>query len=119
MSRTTCAVSRHKKHKRVLKQTKGFRGRAKNCYAIAKQALQKAWKYAYFGRKQKKRDYRSLWIQRINAFVRQYAMNYSTFMNGLKKNNIDIDRKILANMAYYNDPALLQIVETVRSSNSL
>lgn len=117
MSRTTTSVARHKKHKRVFQQTKGFRGRAKNCYAIAKQALQKAWKYAYVGRKQKKRDYRSLWIQRINAFVRQYAMTYSTFMGALKKNNLEIDRKVLANMAYNNDPALVQIVESCKASN--
>jgi large subunit ribosomal protein L20 len=116
MSRTTCAVARHKKHKRVFKQVKGFRGRAKNCYAIAKQALQKAWKYAYFGRKQKKRDYRSLWIQRINAFVRDHGLNYSTFMGLLKAHELDIDRKTLANMAYYNDPALSQIVEQVKAS---
>jgi large subunit ribosomal protein L20 len=111
MSRSTFAVARHKKHKKVLKLVKGFRGRAKNCYRIAKPALLKSWKYAYVGRKVKKRDYRALWIQRINAYVRQYGMNYSTFIGAMKKNNIDLDRKNLALLAYENNDALRQLVE--------
>lgn len=101
--RSTSAVARHKRHKRVLKQTKGFYGRSKNCYRIAKQALEKSWQYAYVGRKIKKREYKSIWIQRINACVRSYNLNYSKFMHLLKQNGFDINRKVLAKMAYMNN----------------
>ena len=101
VKRGTVARARHKK---VLKQAKGFRGRRKSVYRVAKQAVMKAGQYAYRDRRQKKRQFRALWIARINAAVRELGMTYSSFMSGLKRANIDIDRKVLADLAV-NDPA--------------
>jgi large subunit ribosomal protein L20 len=114
MSRVKRGVASHKRHKKVLKQTKGFRGRAKSCFRIAIRRLQKAWQYAYVGRKIKKRDYRSLWIQRINAAVRLEGLKYSTFMNGIKKAGIELDRKILADLALHNQKEFAEIVTQVK-----
>ncbi len=114
MSRVKRGVTSHRRHKKVLEQTKGFRGRAKSCFRIAIRRLQKSWEYAYVGRKIKKRDYRSLWIQRINAAVRLHGLKYSTFMNGLKKSGILLDRKILADLALHNESEFVKIIETVK-----
>ncbi len=114
MSRVKRGVTSHRRHKKVLEQTKGFRGRAKSCFRIAIRRLQKSWEYAYVGRKIKKRDYRSLWIQRINAAVRLHGLKYSTFMNGLKKSGILLDRKILADLALHNESEFVKIVEAVK-----
>ena len=116
MSRVKRGVTSHKRHKKVLEQTKGFRGRAKSCFRIAIRRLQKAWEYAYVGRKVKKRDYRSLWIQRINAAVRDSGLKYSTFMYGLKKANIVLDRKILADLALNNPSEFQKIVESAKKN---
>lgn len=110
MSRVKRGVTSHRRHKKILKQTKGFRGRAKSCFRVAIRRLQKAWEYAYVGRKVKKRDFRSLWIQRINAAVRSRGLKYSTFMSGLKKAKIDLDRKILADLALNHEHEFSVIV---------
>jgi large subunit ribosomal protein L20 len=114
MSRVKRGVTSHRRHKKVLEQTKGFRGRAKSCFRIAIRRLQKSWEYAYVGRKVKKRDYRSLWIQRINAGVRLHGLKYSTFMNGIKKSGILLDRKIIADLALNNPAEFLKIIEIAK-----
>ena len=118
MSRVKRGTTTHRRHQKILKQTKGFRGRAKSCFRIAIRRLQKAWEYAYVGRKIKKRDYRSLWIQRINAAVRMHGLKYSTFMNGLKKAKITLDRKILADLALNNQEEFLVIIAEAKKHAS-
>ena len=116
MSRTKRGVTSHARHKKVLKQVKGQYGRRKNTIRIAKQALEKAMQYAYRDRRAKKREFRSLWIQRINAGVRSEGLTYSKFINGLNKSKIKLDRKVLADIAY-NDPEVFKsIVKKVQSS---
>ena len=97
---------------------KGYRGRAKNCYRIAIQRVEKALQYAYRDRRTKKRDFRRLWIQRINAAVREYGLIYSRFINGLKLANIDLDRKVLANIAVKEPSIFKQIVEEAQKALS-
>src|SRR5919197_4390712 len=106
MPRVKRGVTARARHKKVLKQTKGSRGRRKNVYRVAKQALMKAGQYAYRDRRQKKRQFRALWIARINAAVRELGMSYSTFMAGLQRADIDIDRKVLADLAVTHKGAL-------------
>ena len=113
VKRGTVARARHKK---VLKQAKGFRGRRKNVYRVAKQAVMKAGQYAYRDRRQKKRQFRALWIARINAAVRELGMSYSTFMAGLKRANIEIDRKVLADLAVSDKAAFNQIASQVKAT---
>ncbi len=113
VKRGTVARARHKK---VLKQAKGFRGRRKNVYRVAKQAVMKAGQYAYRDRRQKKRQFRALWIARINAAVRELGMSYSAFMAGLKRANIDIDRKVLADLAVADKAAFAKIAGQVKAS---
>jgi large subunit ribosomal protein L20 len=113
VKRGTVARARHKK---VLKRAKGFRGRRKNVYRVAKQAVMKAGQYAYRDRRQKKRTFRALWITRINAAVRELGMSYSTFMAGLKRANIDIDRKVLADLAVADKAAFAKIASQVKAS---
>ena len=96
MARVKRGVTTHAKHKKVIKQASGFRGRRKNTFKVAKQAVEKSMQYAYRDRKVKKREFRSLWLQRINAGAREMGVSYSVFINGLKKLNVDIDRKMLA-----------------------
>ena len=116
MARTKRGVTSHARHKKVLKQVKGQFGRRKNTIRIAKQALEKAMQYAYRDRKAKKRDFRSLWIQRINAGVRTEGLTYSRFINGLAKSKIKLDRKVLAELAYNNPEVFKTIVKKVQSS---
>jgi len=104
------------RHKKVLKQAKGFRGRRKNVFRVAKQAVMKAGQYAYRDRRVRKREFRALWIARINAAVRELGMTYSTFMAGLKRANIEIDRKVLADLAVRDKPAFAKIAGQVKSS---
>jgi large subunit ribosomal protein L20 len=99
----------------VLAQAKGFRGRRKNVYRIAKQAVMKAGQYAYRDRRTRKRVFRALWITRINAAARELGLTYSTFMNGLKKAAIEIDRKVLADLAVFDKPAFAVIAEQARA----
>jgi large subunit ribosomal protein L20 len=116
MPRVKRGVAARARHKKVLKQAKGFRGRRKNVYRIAKQAVMKAGQYAYRDRRQKKRQFRALWIARINAAVRELGMSYSVFMAGLKRANIDIDRKVLADLAVADKPAFAKIAGQVKAS---
>ena len=113
VKRGTVARARHKK---VLKQAKGYRGRRKNVYRVAKQAVMKAGQYAYRDRRQRKRQFRSLWIARINAAVRELGMTYSAFMSGLKRANIEIDRKVLADLAVMDKAAFAKIAGQVKAS---
>ena len=115
MPRVKRGVTARARHKKVLSQAKGYRGRRKNVYRIAKQAVMKAGQYAYRDRRQRKRQFRTLWIARINAAARELGLTYSVFMNGLKKAAIEIDRKVLADLAV-NDPAAFgSIVDKVKA----
>ena len=105
MARIKRGVTSHSKHKKVLKAVKGQWGRRKNTIRVAKQAMEKALQYAYRDRRTKKREFRSLWIQRINAAVRTEGITYSKFINGLNKSGIKLDRKVLADLAYNNPEA--------------
>jgi len=116
MARVKRGVTSHARHKKVLKQVKGQFGRRKNTIRIARQALEKAMQYAYRDRKNKKREFRSLWIQRINAGVRSEGLTYSKFINGLNKSGIKLDRKVLAEIAYNNPEVFKSIVKKVQSS---
>ena len=116
MARTKRGVVSRAKHKKVLKSVKGQYGRRKNTIRIARQAMEKAMQYAYRDRKAKKREFRSLWIQRINAGVRAEGITYSKFINGLNKSGIKLDRKVLADIAYNNPEAFKSIVKKVQSS---
>ena len=118
MARVKRGVTSHARHKKVLKQVKGQYGRRKNTIRIAKQALEKAMQYAYRDRRTKKREFRSLWIQRINAGVRAEGITYSKFINGLNKSGIKLDRKVLADIAYNNPEVFKSIVKKVQSSIS-
>ncbi|EKE09492.1 MAG: 50S ribosomal protein L20 [uncultured bacterium] len=100
----------HARHKKVLKLAKGYRGRSKSCYRIALQRVEKALQYAYRDRRTRKRDFRALWIQRINAGAREHGMTYSKFVNGLTRAGIEIDRKVLADLAVHEPIAFKEIV---------
>ena len=116
MARVKRGVTSHAKHKKVLKAVKGQWGRRKNTIRIARQAMEKAMQYAYRDRRNKKRDFKSLWIQRINAGVRAEGLTYSQFINGLNKSGIKLDRKILAEIAYDNPEAFKTIVKKAQSA---
>ena len=118
MSRVKHGVTKHVHHKKVLEQAKGFRGRRKNTFRIANQAVEKAGQYAYIGRKLKKRQFRALWIQRINAAAREHGLTYGRFMEGLKNAGIDLDRKVLADMAGNEPEAFKALVETAKKHHS-
>ena len=116
MARVKRGVTSKAKHKKVLKAVKGQWGRRKNTIRVAKQAMEKAMQYAYRDRKAKKREFRSLWIQRINAGVRAEGLTYSKFISGLAKSKIKLDRKVLAELAYNNPEAFKSVVKKVQSS---
>ena len=116
MARVKRGVTSHAKHKKVLKVVKGQWGRRKNTIRVARQAMEKAMQYAYRDRRAKKRDFRSLWIQRINAGVRAEGLTYSKFINGLNKSGIKLDRKVLAEIAYDNPEAFKTIVKKAQSA---
>ena len=116
MARVKRGVTSRAKHKKVLKKVKGQWGRRKNTIRVARQAMEKAMQYAYRDRRNKKRDFKSLWIQRINAGVRAEGLTYSKFINGLSKSGIKLDRKILAEIAYDNPEAFKTIVKKAQSA---
>ena len=116
MARVKRGVTSRAKHKKVLKAVKGQWGRRKNTIRVARQAMEKAMQYAYRDRRNKKRDFKSLWIQRINAGARAEGMTYSRFINGLNKSGIKIDRKILAEIAYDSPEAFKTIVQKAQSA---
>ena len=116
MARVKRGVTSHAKHKKILKTVKGQWGRRKNTIRVARQAMEKAMQYAYRDRRAKKREFRSLWIQRINAGVRAEGLTYSKFINGLNKSGIKLDRKVLAEIAYDNPEAFKTIVKKAQSA---
>ena len=115
MPRVKRGVTAHAKHKKVLGKAKGYYGARSKVYRVAKQAVIKAGQYAYRDRRQRKRQFRALWIARINAGARENGMSYSVFMNGLKKAEIEIDRKVLSDIAIFDKPAFTQLVEKARA----
>lgn len=116
MARVKRGVTAHKRHKKILKLAKGFRGRNKNVFRVALGKVEKALQYMYRDRKNKKRDFRALWIQRINAAVRAEGMSYSRFMDGLKKANIDVNRKMLSEIAIHNSEAFIGFVNKAKEA---
>jgi len=118
MPRVKRGVTAHARHKKILNLAKGYRGRRKNVYRIAKEAVMKAGQYAYRDRRQRKRQFRALWIARINAAARECGLSYSVFMNGLKKASIDVDRKVLADLAVFDKTAFEKIAQQAKASLS-
>ncbi|MEO6421107.1 MAG: 50S ribosomal protein L20 [Candidatus Nitrotoga sp.] len=116
MPRVKRGVTARARHKKVLDLAKGYRGRRKNVYRIAKEAVMKAGQYAYRDRRQRKRQFRTLWIARINAAAREQGLSYSVFMNGLKKAAVSIDRKVLADIAVFDKLAFIKIVGQAKAS---
>jgi large subunit ribosomal protein L20 len=114
MPRVKRGVTAHARHKKVLKLAKGYYGARSRVYRVAKQAVIKAGQYAYRDRRQRKRQFRALWIARINAAARECGLSYSRFINGLKKAAIDLDRKVLADMAVYDKDAFAELVKLVK-----
>ncbi len=114
MPRSVNSVAAKARRKKVLKAAKGYFGRRKNVHTVAKNAVEKALQYAYRDRKNKKRTFRALWIQRINAGTRQYGMSYSVFMGKIHANNIELNRKVLADLAMNNPQAFKAIVDKVK-----
>ena len=119
MFRVKRGVTARARHKKVLDKAKGYRGRRKNVYRIAKEAVMKAGQYAYRDRRQRKRQFRTLWIARINAAARELGLTYSRFMNGLKKAAIEVDRKVLADLAVFDKPAFAAIVAQAKAAIGL
>jgi large subunit ribosomal protein L20 len=116
MPRVKRGVTARARHKKVLEQAKGFRGRRKSVFRVANQAVMKAGQYAYRDRRVRKREFRALWIARINAAARECGMSYSVFMNGLKKAAIELDRKVLADLAVFDKPAFAKIASQAKAS---
>ena len=114
MPRSVNHVASRARRKKILKLAKGFFGRGKNVWTVAKNAVEKAMQYAYRGRKEKKRSFRGLWITRINAGTREHGMSYSQFMGALKKNNIELNRKVLADLAMNHPEAFKAVVDQVK-----
>jgi len=116
MARIKRGVTTHAKHKRILDQAKGYRGRRKNTIRVARQAVEKAGQYAYRDRKVKKRTFRGLWIQRINAAVREEGLTYARFMDGVHKAGIELDRKVLADMAMHEGAVFKTIIAQAKAA---
>lgn len=118
MSRTTAGKITKNRHRKIIKLAKGYRGRAKNCFTVAIEKVEKALRYAYRDRRNRKRDFRALWIQRINAAAREHGMVYSQLINGLTKANVEIDRKMLAELAVNNSEGFAHIVDQAKKALS-
>lgn len=116
MPRVKRGVTAHAKHKKVIDKAKGYRGRRKNVFRVANQAVAKAEQYAYRDRRQRKRQFRALWITRINAAARANGLSYSRLMNGLRKADIDLDRKVLADIAVHDKDTFQQLAEKAKSA---
>lgn len=116
MAHVKRGTTAHARHKKILKLAKGYRGRSKSCYRIALQRVEKALQYAYRDRRNRKRDFRGLWIQRINAGAREHGLTYSKFVNGLTKAGIEIDRKVLADLAIHEPAAFKTIVDQAQKA---
>lgn len=111
MSRVKRGVTTHARHRKIIKAAKGYYGRRKNTFRIANQAVEKAGQYSYRDRRTRKRNFRSLWIQRINAAAREHGLNYGQFINGLSKASIEVDRKVLADLAVHEPDAFKALVD--------
>jgi large subunit ribosomal protein L20 len=118
MSRVKRGVTGHARHRKVLKQAKGYYGRRKNTIRIARQAVEKAGQYAYRDRRVRKRTFRALWIQRINAAARAHGLTYGRFINGLNKAGIELDRKVLADIAVHEPQAFQSLVEAASAAGA-
>ena len=116
MARVKRGTTSHARHKKVLKLAKGYRGRANSCFTVALQRVEKALQYAYRDRRVRKRDFRGLWIQRINAGARQHGLTYSRFMHGMKLAGVGLDRKILADLAAREPDTFARLCEKARSA---
>ena len=116
MARVKRGVTSHAKHKKVLKAATGYYGRRKNTIRVAKQAVEKAMQYAYRDRKVRKRNFRALWIQRLNAAVREHGLTYSRFIDGLTKAGVGVDRKVLADLAMHEPAAFNAVVEKAKAA---
>lgn len=116
MSRVKRGVTSRARHKKIIKLAKGYRGRAKNCFRVAIQRVEKGLQYAYRDRKNKKRDFRALWIQRINAAVREQGLVYSQFIKGIKLVGIDLNRKMLSELAIHNTEAFAEIFNKAKKA---
>ena len=116
MARVKRGVTAHAKHKKVMKAAKGFYGRRKNTIRIAKQAVEKSMQYAYRDRKARKRNFRALWIQRINAGAREHGLTYGRFIDGLNKAGIEVDRKVMADLAVREPEAFGALVEKAKGA---
>ncbi len=118
MARVTRGVTNHKRHKKVIKMAKGYRGRSKSCFRLALNRVEKGLQYAYRDRKAKKRNFRSLWIQRINAATREHGLAYSQFIGGLSKAGIELDRKVMADLAVREPEAFAELVKQAKEGLS-
>ena len=116
MARVKRGVTAHARHKKVVKLAKGYRGRAKNAFRVAIEKVEKGLRYAYRDRRNRKRAFRALWIQRINAGARQHGLTYAQFMNGMKKAGIELDRKVLSDLAAREPDAFKSLVEQARQA---
>ena len=116
MARVKRGVTRHRRHREIIKAAKGYRGRNKNVFTVALEKVEKALRYAYRDRRNKKRDFRGLWIQRINAGVREHGLTYSQFIHGLKLAGVELDRKVLSDLAVREPEAFAAIVENAKSA---
>lgn len=116
MSRVRRVPQSRARHKKIIKMAKGYRGRAKNCFRVAVQKVEKALQYSYRDRRVRRRNFRALWIQRINAAVREHGMVYSQFINGLAKAGIELDRKVMSDLAIHQPEAFKQVVEQARAA---
>ncbi len=116
MARVKKGVNAHKRHKKILKQAKGFYGQKSKVFRAANPAVMRSLRSAYVGRKRKKRDYRKLWITRINAGARMNGISYSRLMDGLKKSGIEINRKMLSEMAIYDEAGFAKLCETAKTA---
>lgn len=118
MARVTSAVARHRKKKKVLKAAKGYWGARSKLWRIAKNSVERGWEYSYRDRKRRKRDFRRLWIARINAAARQHDLSYSRFMNGLKHAGVEVNRKVLADLAVRDPAAFGELVRQAKAGSS-
>ena len=116
MTRVRRGVTSHARHKKVLALAKGYRGRSKNCYRLALQRVEKALRYAYRDRRNRKRDFRALWIQRINAGAREHGLTYARLMHGLSRAGVTLDRKVLADLAAREPDAFKAVVDKARAA---
>jgi len=116
MTRAAYGAGNRRRHKKIIAMAKGYRGRAHSCFRVAIEKVEKALQYQYRDRRNKKRNFRSLWIQRINAGARAEGLSYSVFMNGLKKANVQVDRKVLAHLAAFESAAFKAIVAQAKAA---